>query len=43
VGFDFDSGFEQLIKMIEDIEKGGEGEILTLPVKVFERKSVVKL
>ena len=43
VGFDFDSGFERLIKMIEKIEKGREGEILTLPVKIFERKSVTAI
>lgn len=41
VGFDYDKGFKQLISMINKVEKGADGELIKLPVKIFERESTI--
>ena len=40
-GFDYDMGFKELISMISKVEKGAEGELIKLPVKIFERESTI--
>jgi DNA-binding LacI/PurR family transcriptional regulator len=43
VGFDYEQAFEQLISMIAKIEKGAEGTVIKLPVKIFERESTTSI
>lgn len=40
-GFDYRMGFKKLISMIHEVENGADGELIKLPVKIFERKSTV--
>lgn len=43
VGFDYDKGFDKLITMIDNVEKGADGKIIPLPVKIFERDSSISI
>ena len=40
-GFDYGMGFKKLISMVNEVENGADGELIKLPVKIFERKSTV--
>lgn len=43
VGFDFNKAFDKFIAMISNMEAGNGGEILNIPVKIFERDSSISV